>query len=109
MDDGVERFTRSGAKLFADGVGDGDHRRLHDVVVRDAEQVRGLALVQEVNVVQQVPSPRARAPSMKLQTAGRIDPQCEAWSAALAPSVRPLMQGMTSTWDVSYVIGEVLR
>src|SRR3954468_13841849 len=44
----IERFTRSGPKLFADGVGDGDHGRLHDVVVWDSEQLRGLALVGEV-------------------------------------------------------------
>ena len=48
MYDGVEGFTRSGAEVFADGVSNWNHRRLHDVIVWDAEQVSRLALVREV-------------------------------------------------------------
>src|SRR5712691_10359184 len=51
------------------------------------------------SVVQAVPSPRARAASMKLQAAGRIEPYRPAISRLETPGrcTRPSMQGMTIT------------
>src|SRR5215204_2247737 len=46
--DGVESLSRSRAEFFAESVGDGGKRSWHDVVVRDAEQVRSLSLVRKV-------------------------------------------------------------
>ncbi len=48
-------------------------------------------------VVQVLPRPRARAASMKLQTAGRTEPQAEPWTTCGRPSVRPGWQAMTWT------------
>jgi hypothetical protein len=48
MNDGVERFSRTRAELSADSVGDGDHCRLHHFLIRDAEELRGLAFMREV-------------------------------------------------------------
>ena len=61
------------------------------------------------NVVQQVPNPRARAASMKLQTAGRIDPHCEAWTAALGSVRSSGDAGDHQHGDFSHVVGKVLR
>src|SRR5690606_36200920 len=49
------------------------------------------------SVVQQVPRPRDRAASMKLQVAGRSEPQMAAWRAIGPPSVRPWITGITCT------------
>ena len=58
-------------------------------------------------MVQHVPSPRARAASMKLHTAGSSEPQMAACQAGGSPSVRPSMHGITCTgtsarWSARY-------
>jgi len=41
----LERLTAPGPEVRADGVGDRDQRDLHDLVVGDAEDLRGLAAI----------------------------------------------------------------
>ena len=72
--DALERDPPAGLEVGAERVSDGDQRDLLNAVVRDAEDLGGVALASRWSVVQHVPRPRARAASWKLQAAWMTEP-----------------------------------
>ena len=81
----LRRLPGTLPKCGALRIGDRDQGHLHNLGVRDTQQVRGFLFIIEVKDGPQVPRPRARAASMKLQAAGMIEPYMACCNAVGSP------------------------